>query len=143
MSSSSPSGSSFGDFQAEVGKAGATLNVVGSYFVLFVSVVCGVAAIAYGATSHYRDGTTSSRRCGRGSLGTCRPGSECRAGRCTPPAKRKMSLVVVGIVIVAMGLFQLAIAKWWSGAVHRDRTLAQVGGFLTEGNMVGSLFQNH
>jgi hypothetical protein len=102
----------FGSFQANVGRASASLNVVGAWFVFFVSVCLAVyGAYVYVKTSRDPTATAEERKVADAwALGS-------------------------GLFVLVSGAVVL-LSRWWSSRVYENKGFAEMAGTMAEVNMV-------
>lgn len=129
-------GDSFGDFQANVGRASASMGVIGSDIFLGLAVVACVVCV-WLALVPSSWGESTNAECGKGPFPTCTmPGEVCEDGRCKVPKTRHLWLAGVGAAVLLLAVLSRWWSKWWNTQVQKNKGLAQLGGLGAEANMV-------
>ena len=127
--------SGFGDFQANVGRVGATFNYVWAWLFLIVFTVFGIIGIVQGINGTH---------CACEDI-ACLDGSPCGActkGTCDQKVTRR-SYIGYGILCIAIGIIVLVFSRWWMKAVYKDKGVAEFGGAMTEMDMIGNMFNRN
>ena len=119
MASSPATGDAFGDFQAGVGRIGANVGEVFAWILLLLCVLVGVAVGVVGQE-------------GKLYLNSKKDGSDRKAA---PP----WAGWAIGGGVVSVGIIILCFQHWWNRFVHSNKTAAEIGGTLTEFNVLNDM----
>jgi len=111
-----PASDGFSDFQANVGKATSTMDLMGACFFLFVAL----CVFGYGAYTFYKT---------RGSAAS------------EEDKKRGKMWLLWSSVGVGVAFLSLVWSAWWRQQVYQNRGFAEAAGTLSEINMVSNLLR--
>lgn len=126
-----------GDVQEGVGRASGTVGVGIAYF---MAVIFGILAIGFLAAALIPISMDSGFTCG-GKLGNnCPEPEKCINGQCQGPKKRHPWFLVGTLIFILFAVGIVLYAKWYNSFVHESRVNAQIGGTLTEIEMMKQLF---
>jgi len=113
-----------GNFQADVGKADATMSVIGAYFfaviLIFIAIVLAIMAFIPSPSP------------------TCIPENE-PDKKC--PKKRNYALLL-GLFLIPLAVLIVYAAKYWSNLVHNNKNVAIADGTMAEANWFSNMFNN-
>ena len=114
-----------GNFQADVGKADATMGVIGAYFMAVILIVIALvlAVMAFVPSSSP----------------TCIPENEPNHN-C--PKKRNYALLL-GLFLIPLAVLIVYGAKYWSNLVHHNKNVAIADGTMAEANWLSNMFNNN
>ena len=131
---------SFGDFQADVGRASSSVNMVGAYIGVAVAFVIFGFSL-YLSLTPMRWSPSSGGFCGNPNLGnvTCSGGETCVEGRCRAPPKRHVFPAAIGGVILLLSFFGVWYSKAMDTAVQSNKGFAQLNGLATEASMIANI----
>lgn len=118
-------GKQLGNFQADVGRADASMSVIGAYFsaILFIFLGIGMAIMAFIPSQSP----------------TCIPKNE-PDNKC--PKKRNYGLLL-GLLLIPLAILIVYSSKYWSNLVHHNKNVAIADGTATEVNWLSNMFNNN
>ena len=130
-----------GDFQQNVGKASSNYNLIGS--IVFGAIFCIIGiALCIGAFVPYNETISCS---GKDSDASCKFNKDvvCSIDNKDCYVKKKRYyLIIPGIVMISISGLIIYLAYFWRKEVYSNRSLAEVGGTITEIDMAKNLFSN-
>lgn len=130
-------GKQVGDFQANVGKASADIDVIVSYIIagILILVAIGFAIVAFipmkpnncdddyiHDTCDYPFNTSNEQQC-----------IDKENKRCSKKKPNHMFLLF--LILIPIAVIIVILARVWDHAVHTNRTIAQIGGTMAEVGM--------
>lgn len=128
-----------GDFQQGVGEASGSVGLVFSYIfaVVFVLMAIGGVYLAFVPTTsgsgvvctHDNDCTS--------------PDENCQNGKCFNKNKTKKPwMLIFSVLFLLMAIGIVWYSTWYNKWVHKSRRNAQIGGALTEFNMLADMLHH-
>ncbi len=126
------SSSTFGDFQASVGRGSAILNIVRGVVFSVLLLIVAVVLVYGGATDHPR--------------GTCKGGfctedkGACVSNPCGTPRKEPV-MVFIGVGVALFAVLVVILSILWYHLVNRNRDVAIAGGTLAEAGALQGIFR--
>lgn len=129
---------SVGNFQANVGKLDADINVIVSYFVAGILIITAIVLAILAFIPIKPWDCTKDEQCsifGEES-------QECKeeTKRCNTPTKHTWLLWFLFLIPLAI-LIVLGM-KWWDNLVHTNKTAAEIGGTMFELQAAKDIFSN-
>lgn len=124
-------GKQVGDFQANVGKASADIDVIVSYIIagILILVAIGFAIVAF--IPMKPDDCISDETCSVYG----KPSSQCisEENRCNK--KKPNHKFLLFLILIPIAVIIVILAKVWDHAVHTNKTIAQINGTMAEVGM--------
>jgi hypothetical protein len=130
-----------GDFQQNVGKASSDINLVGSIVFGSIFGIIGLG-LCIGAFIPYQENINCS---GNDSDSACSFNKDivCSVDkRDCYIKKRPYFLIIPGIFMIGISILIIYMSYFWKKEVYSNRSLAEVGGTMTEIDMAKNLFSN-
>jgi hypothetical protein len=147
------SGKQVGDFQANVGKAGATMNLVASIFFAVLLTIFGVILTIMGFIPLKPSNCPFVQDVAQQKVNTMCIGPDTKEDETCNDAKNNLEQqkqhcatkkpnrwFLLGILLIPLAILIVFASYWWQKEVHRNRTAAQIGGVLTEASIVQDIF---
>lgn len=152
---------SFGDFQANVGRASAKASIVGAWiFAVLLGIIAIIMAI-FAFIPTYKDDCQDDLESARRSLSNCKEAVKTKPGitdktsipntcddekdqvsSLTKTCKKSRNyLLLIGLIMIPLGVLVVWGAKAWDRKVQSSRSAAQFGGALTEASIVSDMMQ--
>lgn len=118
-------GKQLGNFQADVGRADASMSVIGAYFlaVILIFIAIGMAIMAFIPSPSP----------------TCIPEDE-PDKKCP---KKKNYALLFGLLLIPLAVLIVYASKYWSNLVHHNKNVAIADGTMAEANWLSNLFNNN
>tara|TARA_B100001093_G_C26679843_1_gene949947 strand:+ start:70 stop:624 length:555 start_codon:yes stop_codon:yes gene_type:complete len=153
---------SFGDFQANVGRASAKASVVGAWIFAVILGIIGIVLAIFAFIPRYKDEDCQDELSdAKKSLSNC---NEARKSAPVVPnqsvvtrscddekdkvasltkscKKTRNYLLLLGLLLIPIGVLIVWGAKAWDHRVQSSRSAAQFGGALTEASIVSDMLQ--
>lgn len=134
-------GSSFGDFQADLGRVNSTVGLVSAYVSLVVASILFLLSLYVAAVP--RAWGSSNFPCGTEPFPGCLdPDETCREHKCKKKERQNWPIAGGGALILVIAVAGFAWSKWWNKKVQSNRAFAQVSGLGAEIGIAQRLFGN-